>query len=93
MGMAFFGFLNIYCLRVDLSVALVAMVKSRDLSGGNNNTIDAIVNDTVDAHHTSAGDCVGTSKSKSNDVLQVVQHIFGVHAINHSITLSLGLSP
>ena len=28
MGMAFFGFLNVYCLRVNLSVAIVAMVNS-----------------------------------------------------------------
>ena len=28
-ALAFFGFLNIYCLRVNLSVALVAMVKTK----------------------------------------------------------------
>jgi len=30
--MAFFGFLNIYCLRVNLSVALVAMVNHTALA-------------------------------------------------------------
>jgi len=31
-ALAFFGFLNIYCLRVNLSVALVAMVKPKHVN-------------------------------------------------------------
>lgn len=60
MGMAFFGFLNIYCLRVDLSVALVAMVKSTDESP-TNLTSDVMTNATGSP---ATDDCGGAGKSQ-----------------------------
>ena len=49
--MAFLGFFNVYCLRVNLSVALVAMVNST--SSENSNTSDECPNDSSNSTTTS----------------------------------------
>jgi len=43
-ALAFFGFLNIYCLRVDLSVALVAMVNGTKVQNYTENATDSCGN-------------------------------------------------
>ena len=50
--MAFLGFFNVYCLRVNLSVALVAMVNST--SSENSRTSDECPNDRGNSTTTSA---------------------------------------
>ena len=49
--MAFLGFFNVYCLRVNLSVALVAMVNST--SSENSSTSDECPNDSGNSTTTS----------------------------------------
>ena len=49
--MAFLGFFNVYCLRVNLSVALVAMVNST--SSENSSTSDECANDSGNSTTTS----------------------------------------
>ena len=40
--LSFFGFLNVYALRVNLSVALVAMVSNRTVTSTNGSTIKTV---------------------------------------------------
>lgn len=48
--MAFFGFCNIYALRVNLSVAIVAMTSNHTKSLGGNRTVTVLPDFTWDAH-------------------------------------------
>jgi len=54
-ALAFFGFLNIYCLRVNLSVALVAMVNVTETKNITENATDNCGNPIEEKEHEVSG--------------------------------------